>query len=547
VSISSLATKNREETRPQNNKKLSDAECQPIIAAQSDDFNPDFFYNNQSGLPLADVQEHFCSLLPGVGVHDKDMVLCGYKDNRSMLPVHQAVRTRKINLRQIPWRPNTDVDENGDKIGGWVKSQPKLPPFMAFDVDENDKPDFHRVWGTDYRCYEIHDALDIPRPLFTTVSHISWNCQFVYQIWWTEDDLQNEEAAFVEYERVRKELTELFGADPKFRNHVVRSPMYIAGHHRKNPNRTTSTKEIDLDTETLWHFSTWYDPRGYTLAELRELAVYLRELNGQAPKAVLVPVPETSPVDVEENHPNGNSIPLERQLELERRDPSSIVVGERDDYLFSCAAIRCRRVAGRFRFKDGAFDNFMSWAVPQIKALNRLISVPLEDNVVTEKCKSVVKYCLSSRYRPLGLSSEEARYIANLRYGPDYVTVQDKADEAGVSKRTYYRQQESIYLIIDRQCAIKCDICGNEFQSKRKDARTCSPKCRKVLSRQKKTAPEAPQCPTAETVTTVAPIEFLEPATAPKPMVTSSLRSLRDRMRRISPNGRNDPDPSSKG
>jgi len=34
---------------------------------------------------------------------------------------------------------------------------------MAFDIDA-DKPEYDRLFP-EYRCYEVHDALDIPRPL----------------------------------------------------------------------------------------------------------------------------------------------------------------------------------------------------------------------------------------------------------------------------------------------------------------------------------------------------------------------------------------------
>jgi hypothetical protein len=105
----------------------------------------------------------------------------------------------------------------------WAKTYPELPPMMAFDIDENSTPHFRKLYP-EYRCYEIHDALDIPRPLVTTINPVSKNCQFIYEMNWKREDYQNSQATMIEYERVRRELSLLFGADPTFVNHVVRSP-----------------------------------------------------------------------------------------------------------------------------------------------------------------------------------------------------------------------------------------------------------------------------------------------------------------------------------
>jgi Replicase family len=260
-------------------RRVTDAEAQHLIATASNNFDTDFFYDNNSSLTLVELFDYFCDLFPS------PYILCGYQDNRDKKFVPQGVLMRKINLRAIPVGKNLDLDEAGKPVGGWHKVYADLPAFMAFDVDENDKPQFRQLFP-DYRCYEIHDALDIARPLCITINPVSWNCQYLYVMKWTAEDAANTQAAMVEYERVRKELSLLLGADPKFVNHVVRSPWYIAGHHRDNPNRTTSKKLIEVGKESLWHYSKWYEPKAYTLAELRELVAQLRELHSFLGNAV---------------------------------------------------------------------------------------------------------------------------------------------------------------------------------------------------------------------------------------------------------------------
>jgi hypothetical protein len=154
MSISSKALEQQAKDKPK--WLVNEAQAQPIIAAPSNNFDSDFFCDNRSGLPLEEVQARFIDLFP------HDFVLCGYEDNRDMRLREQAVSMMKINLRAMPHGPNMECDADGKRIGRWNLSYDPLPVWMAFDVDENKAPDLKRLFP-DYRCYEIHDALDIRR------------------------------------------------------------------------------------------------------------------------------------------------------------------------------------------------------------------------------------------------------------------------------------------------------------------------------------------------------------------------------------------------
>jgi len=92
---------------------------------------------------------------------------------------------------------------------------------MAFDIDA-DKPEYCRLFP-EYRCDEIHDALDIPRPQVTTINPISGNCQFIYKMFWSLDDWDRfqskPESVLKEYEEVRQSLVAATG----FRSEVSQS------------------------------------------------------------------------------------------------------------------------------------------------------------------------------------------------------------------------------------------------------------------------------------------------------------------------------------
>jgi hypothetical protein len=339
-----------------------------------------------------------------------------------------------------------------------------LPVWMAFDVDENKAPDFKRLFP-DYRCYEIHDALDIRRPQVITTNPRSWNCQYVYEMLWTDQDMDRPAAAMVEYERIRKELSLLFGADPRFVNHVVRSPMYIAGHQRKNPEREVKGKNgrvrtIDLDAQPLWHHSVWYEPHGYTLVELRELVAELRELHemlgNEVPAAVMVTVPATSR---EETKPNGYAIPYARQQELAVRSASTVQVGERNDWLFSRLAVNHGRPnVNRFKGTNSVraqskrdYTGFTNFLMLIAKRLNSELHDPLDEGEVERTSQSIVKFLLSDRFNRHRTSDEATFINRHFRWGVDYVSkIQELADEQGIgyeaAKKRIQRNSSSPFL-----------------------------------------------------------------------------------------------------
>lgn len=326
--------------------------------------------------------------------------------------------------------------------------------MMAFDVDENSKPHFKKLYP-EYHCYEIHDALDIPKPLVITINPISRNCQFIYQVKYTEEEQLNSKATKEEYERIRRELSPLLGADRAFVNHVVRSPMFVAGHHRKNPNKTTSKKLIDIEQESLWHHSIWYDPHGYTLAELRQIISYLRDLLGEA----VDPQHSVEKHDAETRHhqpsvTDANKLDISIQRQLAQTPSSNIHEGERNLWLFSNLSLNfCRKagVAARFR-KNNDFSGFMKAALAKTHELNNRLGDPQPEAECSYIAKSVVGWCMGSNYRPIGRTSEEATFISRyFRWGAEYISNEKKAKASGISPSTFYRRQISKTKLISKR------------------------------------------------------------------------------------------------
>jgi hypothetical protein len=427
-------------------KTLSDAEAQSLIAEASNNFDPNFFYTNKSSLALDDVQVHFMTLFPAFGKQSEPKVLCGYFDNRNCKPIAKAVHMRKINLRAIPWGYAGGMGET------WNKEYSSLPSMMAFDVDENDKPDFKKLYPQ-YRCYEIHDALDIPRPLVITINPISKNAQYIYEMKWSLEDFVDIEKTKNEYEKIRSELSYLFGADPHFVGHVVRSPMFVAGHHRNNPNARVSRTRIDIDNESLYHRSIWYDPHPYSLAELRQLIVYLQRLLGlkvatlPLPKAKLREFISGEDVIIETKRRKTNVV-VSQYHQLAKTPAHQIHEGERNCWLFSRLSSYCRTIAGKYR---GNREEFMSIALAKILKDNNSLSSPLAMNEVQATARSVVGYCLSPRYRPLGRTSKEAKFIAENFRWKNHKSIATRASEVGISRSTFYRRLNDIKLMVVKQ------------------------------------------------------------------------------------------------
>jgi hypothetical protein len=435
---------------------LSDAEAQSIIAEASNNFDPNFFYTNRSSLALDDVQLHFMTLFPSWSDERRGYepsVLCGYENNRTCKPIAKAVFMRKINLRAIP-RGYC----GGDRM--WYVDYPTLPPMMSFDVDENKAPDFKKLYP-EYRCYEIHDKLDIPKPLVITINPVSQNCQFIYEMKWSKEDYRDVGKTMSEYEKIRRELSLLFGADPNFVNHVVRSPLFIAGHHRRNPNAKLSKKPINTEKESLYHHSIWFDPHGYTLSELREIICFLKEHLGVI-KVASLPLPKPTLREFIRGDnvvvpPKQNKVPkntkknvVSQYYRLINTPGHKIHEGERNNWLFSHLSAFCRRMAGKYRGENGNREEFMSVAVTKANELNSSLSAPLPQTEVIATVRSVVGYCLSDRYRPLGRTSEEARFIANNFRWKNHISVTKIAAEVGVSRSTFYRRRETFYRLLDK-------------------------------------------------------------------------------------------------
>jgi hypothetical protein len=434
---------------------VTDSEAQTIIAAASDNFNLDFFYTNRSGMSLESVQNHFRSLFPSVGYQTNPQILCGYDDNRVKTSIKSGVYMRKINLRAIPWGRGSIG--SGD---AWHKTYLELPRMIAFDVDENKEGSTFRNLYPEYRCYEIHDALDIARPLVITINPISMNCQYIYQMHWTAEDYLHPKKALTEYNNIRRELSKYLGADPAFCNHVVRSPMFVAGHHRKNPSRSPAIrkdkdgqikplKTIKVGKESLWHHSIWYEPKAYSLAELREIIVYLRNEIGIVVHNEAAINNKTITADdsgaIQQTKNISHRCYVDHQ-ELAKTPASQIREGQRNPWLFSTLSQNhCRKaeVAGKFRNNNDR-DGFMAYAMDVAMNLYHQIPIipgqaPFTTKDVEGIVKSVIDYCTGPTFRAVGMSSEEASFQSRLRWGYLHIPNTTKAKERCISERTFYR------------------------------------------------------------------------------------------------------------
>jgi len=368
-----------------------------------------------------------------------------------------------------------------------------MPPFMAFDIDA-DKPEYCRLFP-EYRCDEIHDALDIPRPQVTTINPISGNCQFIYKMFWSLDDWDRfqskPESVLKEYEEVRQSLSLLLGSDPRFRNHVVRSPMFVAGWHRKNPNRTRSKTRIELGKDSLYHHSIWYEPTVYSLGELKALATDLRSLHvgflgNEQVLEELKPKSEASAtvqdlVTAEHKRPH-----IDRRAALEI-DPTALVVGERNDSLFNYIRYKAYDIAHKFRQRSDS-EGILSYLGPIALEFNAKEPIPQSETEVLATVRSVAKFCLSSKFN---LTSKRAIQLNDIRwYG--HLPAWKEAEELGVSvstiKRRRSNQKELNTNPYDMDWLTNgdnrvCLGCGNDISMMRRQAKFCSKKCSKSYSR----------------------------------------------------------------
>src|SRR5690348_12054284 len=67
-----------------------------------DEINIDFYWENQSSLPLADMHARFISRLPSVSARQTNpQILCGHIGNEKQKPVATGIYMEKINIRAI--------------------------------------------------------------------------------------------------------------------------------------------------------------------------------------------------------------------------------------------------------------------------------------------------------------------------------------------------------------------------------------------------------------------------------------------------------------
>jgi hypothetical protein len=445
------------DTNPALRRRLiSDTEAQSII---EDEWNKCPFYTNMSdNHSIEELQQHFIESL------DQREILCGYADNKNQLSVEYAVYCRKINLRATPhgWNWSERC---------WNKSY-HLPRFMTFDIDQNKASSpFKNLFG-DYKAEEIHDALDIARPLVTTINPISGNAQYIYKMSWSFEDMMRftkDEASFLaEYDAVRRELSNLFGGDPGLINHVLRSPMFIAGWHRKNPNRKTSSKyRIDIGNESLFHRSIWYNPKAYTLQELKALIVYLRDLhisllgNGDVMNATYTQIDHYGKP---RNAKKAKQVPTthltrEQAFALDLR---TIKVGNRKNSLFDKLRwCHVYPVVRNYRTPDDNhdYDGLIAYLLPIARDLNQLFKEPLTDNEVLDEVQSIATWSLDNynSWKSFNLT----RWAGHV---PEW-------KKQGISRSTFYARKHRKLVI--RSCA----CCGADITTKRSQAKFCSDRC----------------------------------------------------------------------
>jgi Primase C terminal 1 (PriCT-1) len=426
-----------------------DYEAQPIIAAQTNNFSRDFLYKNHSdGYDLKQLHDHFINCFPF------DKILCGYKKNSGKEFVRQAVRKRFINFRAKPFGWDA-LHET------WNKNYPVPPIFMAFDVDEDKQTSPYNLLFPDYRCYEIHDAMDIARPLVTTINPISGNCQYVYSILWTDEDLErfmeHPDSVLREFEAIRKELSWLFGADRGFTNHVIRSPLYIAGHHKDDPERRTNTRyKFEVGAEALYHHSIWYNPDCYTLDDLRQLASELKELHVrflsneerlEQLRSQYFPSLSSAVEHTRASRRFAVHEPRITRAQALAINPRTVEVGERNDAVFNYLKFKGGYPHAR-KFKPSSdINGFESFLTPFAQEFNSQIPTPLPESDIRTIVRSVAKWCSSDRFMGGGRTSEEARFI-NFHYRwKNHTSAAQEAIEQNVSKETIYRRRKSKYTI----------------------------------------------------------------------------------------------------
>jgi hypothetical protein len=93
-------------------------------------------------------------------------------------------------------------------------------------------------------------------------------------------------------------------------------------------------------------------------------------------------------------------------------------------------------------FRDASdYDGFLAYATTRALELYEQIEDKTDFPVSTAyaRARSVVKYCMSNNFRPFGLTSEQARELANRRWKNHGETLPQKLDRLGITRYTYYK------------------------------------------------------------------------------------------------------------
>ena len=232
-------------------------------------------------------------------------------------------------------------------------------------------------------------------------------------------------------------MTRLIGADPAYNGHVIRSPWFITGFHKNKPASDTGNP-IDINNESTYHKSIFYEPYAYTLAELREIIVYLKTLHGD--KAIPVVDHGMNMQD----HTNSMNVP----------DTNS-----RNVTIFNRTRRHAYTIA--YQYSLANFDAFVDVLMAYASAQNIFhgkYSLPTYELRAT--CRSIAQFCLQENFkrpqRQHDHSSELQSLRARRRWGYNYETNKMKADAEGISKSTFYRRQAKAKKIEDARKRERC-------------------------------------------------------------------------------------------
>ena len=423
--------------------------------------------HNHSGQSLADYKKD----LGAVIAPDASRVWSGATHNATKLKASAALSTRYINVKDSPrynraWYNKGKPEE--ERQFGWVYDTPPLPNCMPFDVDEN-KPGslFPKLFNV--RCYQLFEAYPgLSKPAFVTVNADSLNAHYLFFMCWTDVDFANIPATLTRYNTIRKRLTALFGADCEYQGAVIRSPLYKAGQHRKDPRkkpprRKTSSgvpieeKVIDISVEAPFAYGILYPIVGYTLDELEQLANQLEAILGRekvtmatahyqdwlnkGEEEIVVPCGDNSTTTTSDNQPtkkcrkksktrkkkNGgtghDSFPMKDQWR-HVNTPAHLIKDRgmsRNKWVTANLSLRfCRReeIANQYRHNRAGYLAYATERAMELYAqLPDKRDFPVSE--VHTIARSVVGYCMSKEFKVISgrcWSSEEASYVARCRW-----------------------------------------------------------------------------------------------------------------------------------